>query len=49
MEQVGLMGDNLWLLDLTEVFKGQKYIIVLTPGSAAEEPANEALDAVREG
>ena len=49
MEQVGLMSDALWLLDLSEVFKGQKYIIILTRGLESESEVNEALAAVKEG
>ena len=43
------MSDNLWLLDLSQVFQGQKYIIILTPAGESESISNEALDAIRQG
>jgi len=36
-EQCALIGDFLYLLDMQQLFKGKKYIILLTPVEAVEE------------
>lgn len=34
-EQLGLIEDHIWLLDLNKEFKGQKYIIRLSPDESS--------------
>ena len=37
MEQANLMQDHIWLLDLNEVFKNKRHIILLTPDSSINQ------------
>ena len=37
MEQVNLMQDHIWLLDLNEVFANKRHIILLTPDSSVNQ------------
>ena len=40
-EQIGLIYDHLYLLDIDKVFKGQKYVIRVFSLQATEAAENE--------
>ena len=48
MEQVSLIADNNWLLDLQQIFDGKKFIIILTPGAKCETSLNETIECVKD-
>ena len=48
MEQVSLIADNNWLLDLQKIFDGKKFIIILSPGGSCESPLDETLEAIKD-
>lgn len=45
-EQVVLITDHLWLLDLQKIFKGQKYILQVGPSTSAVDDEEPALNAI---
>jgi hypothetical protein len=50
-EQVALIADHDWLLDLTKIFKGKKYIIRVRASSSddgSEEPIYKTVTDVKE-
>lgn len=46
-EQVVLINDHLWLLDLQKIFKGQKYILRVGPSTSAMDSEEPALNAIK--
>ena len=47
-EQVVLMEDHVWLIDLQKVFNGQRYILRVAPSSSANEETDEVVNQVVE-
>jgi hypothetical protein len=47
-EQVVLIADFSWLIDLKKVFKGQKYIISVQPSSSSQESNDVVVGKVGE-
>lgn len=47
-EQVVLIADHAWLLDLKKIFKGQKYIIIVRPSTSTQGSDNLVIDTVKE-
>ena len=47
-EQVVLIADHAWLLDLKKIFKGQKYIIKVMPSTTSQEIQDEVLEKVKD-
>jgi hypothetical protein len=47
-EQVVLIADHAWLLDLKKIFRGQKYIIRVQPSTSSAESENLVVDQVKE-
>ena len=47
-EQLNMMSDHIWLLDLQKDFKGMKYIIRVAPPSPATAPVVDQIDFLRE-
>ena len=47
-EQVVLIADHAWLLDLKKIFKGQKYIILVKPSTSSQESDNAVVDQCKE-
>lgn len=47
-EQVVLIDDHAWLLDLKKIFKGQRYIIKVTPSSSSSDENDIVCDTVKE-
>ena len=43
-EQLQLVKDYIWLLDLKEIFKGKKYIIRLTPDNSSHTESENVFD-----
>lgn len=42
-EQISLIEDHIWLLDLQKVFKGQKYVLIVSPSITDSESRDEAV------
>ena len=47
-EQVVLIADHAWLLDLKKIFKGQKYIILVKPSTSSQDSDNAVVDQCKE-
>ena len=47
-EQVVLINDHVWLLDLERIFKGQKYIIKMSPSSSEADDSKDQQEVKRE-
>ena len=47
-EQVVLISDHAWLLDLKKIFKGKKYIIIVTPSVGEEGSSDPIISTVKE-
>jgi len=47
-EQVVLISDHAWLLDLQKIFKGKKYVIRVRPSSSSEGLGDPIQDHVSE-
>ena len=46
-EQLFLISDHLWLLDLQKIFQGQRYVVILTPSSSSSEEKDRAIDEIK--
>ena len=47
-EQVQLIADHAFLLDLNQVFAGQKYIMIMSPQGSGEEFEDVVIDTVKD-
>jgi len=47
-EQVVLIADHSWLLDLNKIFKNQKYVIQVKPSSSSQEMEDAVVDKVKD-
>jgi hypothetical protein len=45
-ERVALISDHLFLLDLEKIFRGQKYILVITPSTSEETEDDNAAEKI---
>ena len=43
-EQAGLIQDHIWLLDLKELFKPMKYILIATPSNVQDQMVNDSTN-----
>ena len=43
-EQVVLIADHAWLLNLMKIFKGQKYIIIVQPSTSSQGSDDAVID-----
>ena len=46
-EQVVLIADHSWLLNLKSIFKGKRYIIRVTPSIGAEGSSDPQIDSIK--
>ena len=46
-EQLGLIEDHIWLIDLQKEFKGKKYIISLSPDEVGFDSSNNIQEEFR--
>lgn len=46
MEQLTLIADHLWLVDLQKIFKGQKYILIVGPSQPKYDSNDAAVLAI---
>lgn len=47
-EQATLINDHIWLVDLEAVFKGQRYVAVMTPDISITQQATDPADDVED-
>ena len=46
-EQLFLISDHLWLLDLQKIFQGQRYVVILTPSSSSSDEKDRAMNEIK--
>lgn len=47
-ERVVLISDHAWLLDLKKIFKGKKYIIIVTPSVGSDSSSDPVIHSMKE-
>ena len=47
-ERVVLISDHAWLLDLKKIFKGKKYIIIVTPSVGSDSSSDPVIQSMKE-
>jgi hypothetical protein len=47
-EQVVLISDHAWLLNLKKIFKGKKYIIIVTPSVGGEGSSDPVISTIKD-
>jgi hypothetical protein len=47
-EQVVLISDHAWLLNLKKIFKGKKYIIIVTPSVGGEGGSDPVIRTIKD-